>query len=360
VPQTVIADVRMLAYPFTGIGRYTYELLTRLIPTTRAQWILLSARPISEEVKRAFGEEVQWLEGDGTHRAEGWMQWHASRALRRHPAAIFLGLSNSLPFFGPRAREYFLVVYDLCFFVVPLLTHPKDLIKGYAVVWPAIRKAGRILAISPQVESELHRYVPSTRNRTTALPPGGTRFPNLHSKPFADRSGFLSVGAHRRKNTGLLLEAYAQLSGPLRRRHPLFVLAREFPGKLQQTIDRLGIRGDVRLQADASDGDLSRLYERSIALVFPSAYEGLGLPVAEALLAGLPAIVPDPSPMAGFLNGCGVAIANMGPRELSEAMRRIATEPDLWKDRASACGRAAGIVGWDKVADAVRVALRLD
>jgi glycosyltransferase involved in cell wall biosynthesis len=115
----------------------------------------------------------------------------------------------------------------------------------------------------------------------------------------------------------------------------------------------------VRLNADLDDGQLGALYSQCIALVYPSAYEGLGLPVAEAMLSGLPSIVPAGSPMEGFLDGAGIVVQSREVGTLVEAMRSLATRRDLWDQCAARATAAAVNLGWDRVADAAARALGL-
>jgi alpha-1,3-rhamnosyl/mannosyltransferase len=357
--HTVVVDARMLAYPLTGIGRYVLELLTRLVTRPATRWVLLSARPIPAAVRAAFTGELEWIEGRPTQRAEWWTQRTAVRELERRPGARFLGLASSVPFFGPRHSRSALVVYDLSSFVVPLRTRPSDFIKAIAVTLPSLWKADRLLAISPQVAAELARYIPGTRNRTTALPLGGTRLPVGAREPFERRHGFLAVGSYPRKNTSLLLQAYARLPGDVRARHPLVIVARELPPRLARRVRDLGLGGDVRLVPDASDRELGQLHSHSLALVYPSPYEGLGLPVAEAILSGLPSIIAGDTPMERFLGGAGVVVRPLTAATLSQAMQQLASDRSVWERCVASAARVAPTISWDAVAAAAAQVLEL-
>jgi len=356
-PRTVVTDARMLAYPLTGIGRYVLELLKRLVARPGTHWVLLSARPVPPALRAEFVGDLEWIEGSPSQRAELWTQRRAARELHRRPEAIYLGLANSVPFLAPRRRIRCLVIYDLSFLVVPRLTDAFDLAKAFVVTLPSIMAATRIVAISRAVEHELLRYFPGRRGRTSALPLGGTRIGSGAVEPFERRSGFLAVGAHRRKNVGLLLRAYAQLPPALRAQHPLHIVARRLPGQLERLVKRLGLAPDVRLSADLDDRELGALYSRCLSLVYPSAYEGLGLPVAEAMLAGLPSIIPAGTPMEEFLDGAGIVVRSRDLGALVDAMRSLATEREIWNRCATRAAAAAANLGWDRVADAAAKAI---
>lgn len=357
--RTIVVDARMLAYPLTGIGRYVLELLSRLAARPRTHWVLLSAGPVPAAHRALVRGSVEWVEGPASQRAELWTQRIAARELRRRPGATFLGLGNSVPFLGPHRTRCCLVIYDLSFLVVPSLTEVIDLVKAFAVTLPSVWKADRIIAISPQVQSELHRFIRSSRGRTIALPPGGTRLRVGSPVSYEERSGFVTVGAHRRKNTKLLLEAYALLPRRVRAEHPLVIVARRLPARLERLVHGLGLSADVQLAPDASDAELGRIYGHSRALVYPSAYEGLGLPVAEAILAGLPSIVPQGSPMEHFLAGAGVVVNRLEPSALADAMQALAGDCQLWERCAAAAARGAEQFNWDRVAEATARALEI-
>jgi glycosyltransferase involved in cell wall biosynthesis len=113
------------------------------------------------------------------------------------------------------------------------------------------------------------------------------------------------------------------------------------------------------LVPDATDAELGRIYGHSRALVYPSAYEGLGLPVAEAILSGLPSIVPKGSPMEHFLAGAGVVVDRLEPPVLADAMQALGGDRELWERCAAAAARGAEQFNWDRVAEATARALEI-
>jgi len=354
----------MLAYPLTGMGRYALELLRRVTTDERWEWTMVSPLAVANELRESIpgGGRVRWIEGEGNRRggAEWWMQRVTRRELAGHPGSVFLGLANSVPFLGPRASRSFLIVYDLTYLTVPRLTHPRDLIKGFVVNLPAILLADRLLPISTLVEQQLHRLVPRTRGRTLTLPLGGTNVGRGVPLAFEDREGFLVVGAHRRKGLEVVLDAYATLPSAVKSRHPLTIVGREFPGSLVRRLVEPDLQGKVGVLLNAPDSELIRLYRESIAHVYVSTHEGLGLPVAEALSAGLPSIVAADTPMAAFVGGGGLVLHKPNAVAVADAMRRLATDVSQWNLCAAAAADIGRSIGWGAVAAAVLEALSSD
>jgi glycosyl transferase family 1 len=354
----VVVDARQLAFPLTGMGRYAVELLRRVTADERWEWVLLSPRPVAADLRDTIPKRVRWVEGEGNGGAEWWMQRAAHRELRGRAGSVFLGLANSVPFLIPGGTRRLLLVYDLTYLTVPLLTHPRDLLQGFVVNLPSILMAQRLLPISTFVKRQLHRILPWTRSRTSVLPLAGTNVgPGTPPATFAERQGFLVVGAHRRKGLDVVLDAYATLPAAIRDRHPLTIVGRSIPGAVARRVTQPELRDRVALRRDATDGELIRLYRQSVAHVYISIHEGLGLPVAEALSAGLPSIVAAGTPMAAFVGGGGIVVGEASAAAVAEGMARLATDARQWQLYSAAAAALGESIGWGPVAAAVLEAL---
>lgn len=130
-------------------------------------------------------------------------------------------------------------------------------------------------------------------SRAAALSEARARLPRIEP-------GFVlyTGGIEYRKNINRLLEAYAGLPEPLRREHQLLVVCRVPPAErkaLEEQLRVLGILDRVYFTGYVEDEDLRLLYGCAEVFVFPSLYEGYGLPVAEAIVSGAPVIASDSS-----------------------------------------------------------------
>jgi glycosyltransferase involved in cell wall biosynthesis len=152
----------------------------------------------------------------------------------------------------------------------------------------------------------------------------GSTLPEL-----ADRYLLFPSGIDHRKNIGGLLEAYASLPGPLRRERQLVLVCRindDERAELDERARTLGLHGQLLVTGFVSDDTLVRLYQGAELVVFPSLYEGFGLPVLEGRQCGAPVICGDnsslrevqPDPSARFDAGSAAAIATTLERCLSQ------------------------------------------
>jgi glycosyltransferase involved in cell wall biosynthesis len=121
----------------------------------------------------------------------------------------------------------------------------------------------------------------------------------------------------------------------------------------------LSLGDSVRILEGVPDGELARLYRESIALVYPSACEGLGLPAAEALLTGLPSIVPADSPMGSLVGTGGLKVALLTQELLAEVMLELATRKDTWNRCVGGTAEAASRISWELTSDSLGRALEL-
>jgi glycosyltransferase involved in cell wall biosynthesis len=217
-----------------------------------------------------------------------------------------------------------------------------------------VELAARILTISEFTAAEVTRLlgVPHTRMRVTLLAADDFETAAPAKSEVLERCGidgpfFLAVGApDARKNLGALFDAMARLyaAGV---RVPLVVCG---PGKKLARLVRGREAPWLTLAGFVSDAELAALYARTTALVFPSKYEGFGLPVLEAMSAGAPVICARASsvPEVG-----GDAVLYFDARDtaaLATAMRRLLEEPLLRADLAARMPAQVAKFSWGQCA----------
>lgn len=144
-----------------------------------------------------------------------------------------------------------------------------------------------------------------------------------------DRPLILSPSARQpHKNLERLLQAHAQLPAP----RPLLVLPgykTAHDGPLQQLTLELGIEHDVRWLGWVDQDELEGLFVASRLLVFPSLYEGFGLPVLEAMLRGLPVACSDRGSLAEIAGEAALIFDPLQPQAIAAAMARLSDDPVL-------------------------------
>jgi glycosyltransferase involved in cell wall biosynthesis len=140
-----------------------------------------------------------------------------------------------------------------------------------------------------------------------------------------------------RKNLILLLEAYAALHP--RDRLPLVLAG----GKgwdyepIFQAVERLGLRERVTFAGFISPETLPLWYNAAEAFVYPSVFEGFGIPVLEAMACGTPVIVSDASSLPEVVGTAGMCVPAHDTAAWAEALRQIVSDEN-WRTQARAAG----------------------
>ena len=177
---------------------------------------------------------------------------------------------------------------------------------------------------------------------------------DLGSRPLV-----LSVSAKRpHKNLARLLEALALVPAD---RRPVLVL----PGyptwheaELRQRAVALGISRDVRFEGWVDEALLEGLYAAARCFVFPSLYEGFGLPVLEAMRRGVAVACSDRSSLPEVAGDAALFFDPESPREIADALERLLTDDALVAELAAAGPFQAARFSWDATARGVLASYR--
>jgi glycosyltransferase involved in cell wall biosynthesis len=165
-----------------------------------------------------------------------------------------------------------------------------------------------------------------------------------------DRPVLLHVGSEeRRKNVETLLAALARLAR--RRRDILLVRVGGGSSRSRRLIRRLGLAAHVRYCSDLAEADLVRWYRAADAFVFPSLYEGFGLPVLEAMACGCPVVAGDATSVPEITGDAALLVQDLrDPDVLAAALERVLGDPALAAALAAAGPRRAAAFTWTRAA----------
>jgi len=319
-------------YRRAGIHQYIYQVLRHLPPADGRAYTVYTRHTAGWDDRPDWRIRSSRLPTERPPARIAWEQlvWPLRARLDR------LDLTHGMGFAMPRLATCPAVVtlYDLSFVHYPNAFPPPQRRYLHAATAHACRHARRLIAISESGRDDIQRVYGVPSERIDVVTPGvGDTFrplPPDEVAAFRRRRGLpdrflLHVGTLQpRKNVPLLLDALARLG---RADAPLVLVGGKgwLYDAIFRRVEELGLGDRVRFAGYVDDDELPLWYNAAAALVFPSLYEGFGLPIVEALACGTPVVAARASslPEAG-----GAAALYFDPSDADELAARLAEALD--------------------------------
>lgn len=357
-PRGLLVDCRK-AWD-AGIGTYIRNVVPRVLrrlPPTPVRVLVAPGAAGRHSYLDAL--QVEFVEDAGRPLGAA-EQWHLRRTLQANE--IFWATSLAHPLF--RRGPMMATVHDVAQLALDTRSAGGLLVQGAARLYLASlrRRAGLLLFISDFTAGEFGRYVGSPRGaaRVTSLGVDAGWFEAQPPRPPEGRPYFICVGSIRpHKNLHTLLAAFAQVLDQLP--HELVIVGqhegfRTRDSGLQESLVPLGER--VRFLGAADDVVLRQQVAGAAALVFPSLYEGFGLPPLEAMAAACPVIASRAGAVAEV---CGTAARYFETRSAESLAAALLDQARLSpEDRQAQVqrGRERALqYSWERTADLTAQAL---
>ena len=360
----------------SGVGRYTRSLSEALLQIDAANEYEFFAPPRFTDRLPDFALE--------SNNAPTYSRIKDSlRKLKKYPLWVDWG-RRQLFGFGGKLRHYelyhelnsvplgfpapiVLTILDLSVRLYPE-THPRvrvDVFNKY--FYQSLSRVRRIITISQAIKNELVELlgIPAEKVDVVHLAADSHFRPldpelvrqYLQKRELPPRYILYLGTLEPRKNLSLLIEAYSELPLDLRYRFPLVLAGfKGWPGDdspyrvLEAQVDRLGIKEQVIFTGFVPESELPLLYNGAVAFVFPSLYEGFGLPPLEAMQCGIPVLVSSAPALSEVVANAGIVLPANNKTAWTESLRRILGDSDMrveYKQRGMA--RALDF-SWDKCA----------
>jgi len=297
--------------------------------------------------------------------------WPATSALRipfGMPAALRAQRSDLLHatyILPPRAPCPMVVtVHDLSFIPFPQALTPRARLLLRWLVPLSVRRAARVIAISEFTRQDLIRYydIPPDKIRVTLLAAdpayGRNGQGDLSQLPEGVREPFiLAVGnLEPRKNLSRLVDAFVHLVRAQGFQGQL-VLAGNPRGssqRLLQQLRTLGLESRVLMPGYVSKAQLRSLYNQAAVFVFPSLYEGFGLPTLEAMACGCPVVSSNVTSLPEVVGDAAIQVDPDSTAKLAEAIDAVIVRPELARELRAKGLRRASMFSWRKTAEQTR------
>lgn len=324
----------------TGVGYYTEHLLRHLLDeTSDDEFVIVSNQTI--QASAPLPDRVWVFERHRFPVRNVWMQTLLPSTLRAIRPDVAHFTNSIIPLL--KCAPTVVTIHDMTLELFPHLHPLRKQVLTRPLVALAARLADAIITVSDCARQDILRLtgVPASRVHVIheAAAPAfhpiedGALLESVRCRyGLADRF-ILYVGTiEPRKNLPRLLEAYARLhhSGDLP--HQLVCVGPDGWGyqEVRQRIEALNLEAAVHLTGYVPFADLAPLYNLSEIFVFPSLYEGFGLPVIEAMACGTPVITASTSSFREITDGAVEAIDPLETDAIAEALLRLVRDAD-WR-----------------------------
>ena len=344
-------DARFLTHPQAGgFKTYTQNLVTALAQEDREnEYRLYVDREPSQPL--AYGPNFRVCVVPGTLPMLG-MVWREQVGLARQAGRDKLDLLHAPNLTAPLRCPCptIITVHDMIwmwperFSPGKTASSKRDLMRRYYQDVPrrAAQAAAGIITVSEASKDDIVRDlgIPAGRIHVTYEAAGAAYGPVSDAGALAGvRQKFdlppqflLALGsADPRKNIAGLVEAYARLPLPMQEKHPLAIVwtHAHLAESLAAQAERLGVTPRLRFLRNVSDADLVLLYNATSLFVFPSRYEGFGLPLLEAMACGTPVVAADNSSIPEIAGDAARLVNAEDPAALSEAIAAVLADDGL-------------------------------
>lgn len=224
------------------------------------------------------------------------------------------------------------------------------------IIRPAIHRAERVVTVSAFSRGRIIEWADCDPDRVSVVGNGVSTIFHTEVTPMQPGYPYFFCCSNRKghKNEKKLVKAFSQ-SG-LHRSSKL-VFTGTVDAELQRLISQTGLEKSVVFTGRASEPELAAWYRGAIATVFPSLYEGFGLPVAESMACGTPVITSNTSSMPEVGGDAALYVDPRDTESIAAAMLAIAGNPALSSSLSAKGRQQAQSFTWDKTADLVRAAL---
>lgn len=338
-----------------GVGRSMIEL-ARALSSIHGEWWIWSGENDNAMLDAARGES--------------WANDRIIKGKSRHPSRVIGSIRNEPEFARWLSQSGVRLIHRTYYPIIDLVGNRARIVETLHDMWDerssaikdpevllrsalkkrALQKADLIVCVSEATRSELGLIWPWAEAKSVVIPHGVRPLSKRRMSPPVDRPFFLFVGRRGLyKNFGILPEALrrACLSD-----HLLVCFGGgAFNDMERRTIARAGLTGRV-IQVDGDDDKLAGSYEAATALLYPSTYEGFGLPLLEAMTHNCP-VVASPLTSLPEVGGDAACYAEARDPDAWAAMLVRLAEDGAFRSNLQERGRKrANEYDWSRTAEA--------
>lgn len=324
----------------TGTENYSYNLIKSLslIDTENSYLIYLRGKPKIDY--SSWPKNFKFVHIN-FHRL--WTQAGLALATFESKIDVLFVPSHTLPLIRRPGLKTVMTVHDLGAEYLPFTHQIKQILYLKFITWVQLKTASHLIAVSQATKKDLISRIGIKEKDISVIYEGlnealsegsNVSFRDISSKyDIESQKYFLFVGTIQpRKNLERVINAfYALIQNPLYKDFKLVLVGKRGwkSDQIYSLPKRLDIEPQVKFLGRVDDKELKTLYANSRAFIFPSLFEGFGLPILEAYASGTPVITSNLSSMPEVAGDGAILVNPLNEEQITEAMSQIITNDTL-------------------------------
>jgi glycosyltransferase involved in cell wall biosynthesis len=348
-----------------GIGTYVRNVLKQLALQDTTNEYVLICRPDRCAMVRELGPNFTAVP-DGSAPYSLAEQFTVPMDLRRHKVDLLHEPHYVLPPLVPCRAV--VTIHDCIHLRFPqYLPHRLAHTYARAFLWTATHQANRIITVSEASKRDILQYfrIPPEKieviyngiDERFWMPPDADEMGRV-SERYQLTSQFILYAGNIKphKNLERLIEAFHQLRRSGFDELKLLIIGDEISkyATLRRAVHRYKLHKHVRFFGFVSDQTLAALYRLAAVFVFPSLYEGFGLPPLEAMASGTPVVTSNVSSLPEVVGDAALLIDPYSPEAIANGIRMVLTDPVLREDLRTRGLARAKEFSWARSVERVR------
>jgi len=325
-----------------GIGTYTEELVGNLLKTDPINQYTVFVTPATSAVFPFYAPNLTKVSVPYPHYTVA-EQLFYPRVLSQAKLDLVHYTNFNTPVFF-RSTKNVVTIHDLTLWFYPGRKHKSPFKKWVYryIIAKSCQNADRIIAVSEGTKQDIVKYLKIDPAKIDVIYEGVAprlryqtdpkKIEMIKSKYNISAPFFLYVGQWRNhKNLVRLIRAFAIFRRRYNLEHQLVIVGKQDPlaPEIPATIKQLGLQDTVITTGYIADSDLSDFYVSAEAFVFPSLYEGFGLPPLEAMSHGTPVISSNASVMPEVLGDAALFFDPLNLEDIASKLYQFATSYKL-------------------------------
>lgn len=360
----------LLAHRLEGIGRFKHEVLQRLVERhPEHEFIFLFDRPYDDSF--LYGPQVKAVVVPPPSRHPIlwylWFEWAVPVVLARYKPDVFLSMDGycSLRSSVPTV----MVTHDIAHVHYPLQI-PKLVRWYYQYFVPRyLKRADTIITVSNFCREDIsnHYGIPTNKIRVAGnaahprfIPLSEEEKTKVRQQYADGQEYFFYLGAlHPRKNIARLLKAFDRFKARSAASTKLLIGGRFAwqNSDIKAAYDQSAFQGDIHFLGYLHDEDLPRLTGSALAMTYVSLFEGFGVPIIEAMQAGVPVMTSSVSSMPEVAGDAALLVDPKNVDEIARGLERLAGDAAFRNKRSEQGLARAAAYTWENTADVIESAI---